>query len=159
MTGKKEFAHILSPIKIGPIELKNRIVMAPMNEALSGAHGEVGEQYVAYFGARAKGGTGFITTGAIMGTKLAGEFPAGRNPHLYHQGHMIGLNNLTDRVHYFGSKVAAQMTIGFGRQGHSYDHHKLAPAPTAGLPYEIAAKNRPTIARTFILLLNFQDTI
>jgi 2,4-dienoyl-CoA reductase-like NADH-dependent reductase (Old Yellow Enzyme family) len=30
------------------------------------------------------------------------------------------------------------MTIGFGRQGHSYDHSKLAPAPTAGLPYEIA---------------------
>src|SRR5271157_1212837 len=143
MSGKKEFAHILSPIKIGPIELKNRIVLAPMNEALSGAHGEVGEQYIAYFGARAKGGTGFITTGAIMGTKLAGEFPAGRNPHLYHQGHMLGMNNLTDRIHYFGSRVAAQMTIGFGRQGHSYDHHKLAPAPTGGLPYEITMDKAP----------------
>ena len=42
MSSKNEFKHILSPIKIGPIELKNRIVMAPMNEALSGAHGEVG---------------------------------------------------------------------------------------------------------------------
>ena len=41
MSGKKEFVHILSPIKIGPIELKNRIVLAPMNEALSGAHGEL----------------------------------------------------------------------------------------------------------------------
>ena len=155
MTGKKEFAHILSPIKIGPIELKNRIVMAPMNEALSGAHGEVGEQYVAYFGARAKGGTGFITTGAIMGTKLAGEFPAGRNPHLYHQGHMLGMNNLTDRIHYFGSKIAAQMTIGFGRQGHSYDHHMLAPAPTAGLPYEIAAEKSPNHCADLYAVMEF----
>ncbi|ABW67410.1 oxidoreductase [Desulfosudis oleivorans] len=143
MSEKKEFKHILSSIKIGPIELKNRIVMAPMNEALCQANGEVGEPYIAYFGARAKGGTGLITTGAIMGTKLAGEFPAGRNPHLYHQGHMHGMNDLTDRVHYFGSRIAAQMTIGFGRQGHSYDHHKLAPAATAGLPYEIAAEKTP----------------
>lgn len=141
--GKKQFEHILSPIKIGPVELKNRIVMAPMNEALCQANGEVGEPYIAYFGARAKGGTGLITTGAIMGTKLAGEWPAGRNPHLYHQGHMHGMNDLTDRVHYFGSKIAAQMTIGFGRQGHAYDHHALAPAATAGLPYEIAAEKSP----------------
>ena len=53
---------------------------------------------------------------------------------------MHGLGNLTDRIHYFGAKIAAQMTVGFGRQGHSYDHHHLAPAPTAGLPYEIAAE-------------------
>jgi 2,4-dienoyl-CoA reductase-like NADH-dependent reductase (Old Yellow Enzyme family) len=49
----------------------------------------------------------------------------------------------TDRIHYFGAKAAAQMTIGFGRQGHSYDHEKLAPAPTGGLPYEIAAETTP----------------
>ncbi|MDD5713172.1 MAG: NADH:flavin oxidoreductase, partial [Smithellaceae bacterium] len=140
---QNQFSHILQPIKVGPIELKNRIVMAPMNEALSGANGEVGEQYIAYFGARAKGGTGLITTGAIFGTRLGGEWPAGRNPHLYHQGHMLGMSNLTDRVHYFGSRIAAQMSIGFGRQGHSYDHHALAPAATAGLPYEIAAEKTP----------------
>ena len=35
------------------------------------------------------------------------------------------------------------MTIGFGRQGHSYDHHKLAPAPTAGLPYEMTLDKLP----------------
>ena len=30
------------------------------------------------------------------------------------------------------------MTIGFGRQGHSRDHHELVPASTGGLPYESA---------------------
>lgn len=137
MSDKKDFAHILSPIKIGPVELKNRIALAPMNETMSGVNGESTEQMLAYFAARAKGGTGLVSTGAVMGTRLASEFVWGRNLHLFHLGHMQGLGMLTERIHYFGAKAAIQMTIGFGRQGHSYDHHKLAPAPTGGLPYEI----------------------
>jgi hypothetical protein len=59
MSDKKEFAHILSKIKIGPVELKNRIALAPMNETMSGVNGESTEQMLAYFAARAKGGAGF----------------------------------------------------------------------------------------------------
>ncbi|MBU1172248.1 MAG: NADH:flavin oxidoreductase [Proteobacteria bacterium] len=138
---QKKFEHILSPIKIGPVELKNRIVLAPMNETMSGHNGESTEQMLSYFAARAKGGAALVSTGAIMGTRLASEFVWGRNLYCYNQGHLQGLNMLTDRIHYFGSKAAAQMTIGFGRQGHSYDHEKLAPAPTGGLPYEISASS------------------
>lgn len=141
--GKKQFANIFKPIKIGPVELKHRIVLAPMNETLSGVNGEVTEPMLAYFAARAKGGTALVTTGAIMGTKLASEFVWGRNLHLFHTGHVLGLEYLTDRIHYFGGKASAQMTIGFGRQGHSNDHHKLAPAPTAGLPYEMTLDKVP----------------
>ncbi|HVN72939.1 MAG TPA: NADH:flavin oxidoreductase [Desulfomonilia bacterium] len=137
MSSKAEFQHILSPIKIGPVEVKNRIALAPMNETLSGVNGEATEQMLSYFAARAKGGTGIVATGAVMGTRLASEFVWGRNLYLFHQGHMQGLGMLTDRIHYFGSLASIQMTIGFGRQGHSYDHTKLAPAPTAGLPYEM----------------------
>lgn len=133
-----KFKTILSPIKIGPVELKNRIVLAPMNETMSGVNGEATEQMLAYFAARAKGGTAMVTTGAIMGTSLASEFVWGRNLYCFHLGHLQGLGMLTDRIHYFGALAAAQMTIGFGRQGHSYDHSKLAPAPTGGLPYEIS---------------------
>lgn len=139
---KKEgtFTHIFSPIKLGPIELKNRIALAPMNETMSGVNGEATEQMLSYFAARAKGGTGLVCTGAVMGTRMASEFVWGRNLYLFHQGHLQGLGMLTERIHYFDTKAAIQMTIGFGRQGHSYDHHKLAPAPTGGLPYEITAE-------------------
>ena len=131
------FENMFKPIKVGPVELKNRIVLAPMNETMSGVNGEATEQMQAYFAARAKGGAAMVSTGAVMGTRMASEFVWGRNLYLFHQGHLQGLGMLTDRIHYFNSKAAIQMTIGFGRQGHSYDHHKLAPAPTAGLPYEI----------------------
>jgi len=143
MNNPTSFTNILSPIKIGPIELKNRIVLAPMNETMSGHNGDATEQMHAYFAARAKGGAALVSTGAIMGTRLAAEFVWGRNLYCFHQGHLQGLGMLTDRIHYFGARAAAQMTIGFGRQGHSYDHEKLAPAPTGGLPYEIAGEKSP----------------
>ncbi|MBU1171527.1 MAG: NADH:flavin oxidoreductase [Proteobacteria bacterium] len=143
MTHAMKFKHILSPIKIGPVELKNRIVLAPMNETMSGYNGEATEQMLAYFAARAKGGTALVGTGAIMGTRLAAEFVWGRNLYCFNHGHLQGLNMLTDRIHYFGAKASAQMTIGFGRQGHSYDHEKLAPAATGGLPYEISGETAP----------------
>ncbi len=143
MTEQTQFENVLSPIKVGPVELKNRIVLAPMNETMSGHNGEATEQMFSYFAARAKGGAALVSTGAIMGTRLASEFVWGRNLYCFHYGHLQGLGMLTDRIHYFGAKAAAQMTIGFGRQGHSYDHEKLAPAPTGGLPYEVAAVTAP----------------
>ena len=115
------------------------MVLAPMNETLSGHNGEATEQMLSYFAARARGGAAWVSTGAIMGTELASKFVWGRNLYCFHQGHIQGLSLLTDRIHYFGSIATAQMTIGFGRQGHSYHHDVLDPAPTGGLPYEIAA--------------------
>ena len=143
MPGTKSFETILSPIQLGPVEVKNRVALAPMNETMSGVNGEVTEQLISYFAARAKGGTGLLTTGAIMATELASEFVYGRNMYCFHMGHLQGLYSLTERVHYFGAKIAAQMSIGFGRQGHSYDHSKKAPAPTAGLPYEMTLDTLP----------------
>ena len=135
---KVTLKNLTAPLKIGRFELKNRMVLAPMNETTSGINGEATEQCIAYYGARAKGGAAMVITGAIMGTKLASEFIWGRNLHCFHPGHQQGLSLLNDRIHYFGSMACAQITIGFGRQGHSADHTRLAPAPTAGLPYEIS---------------------
>ncbi len=135
--GKSAFKHLLSPTKIGPIDLKNRIVLAPMNEVMSGMDGAVTEQQMSYFAARAKGGCSLLTVGAIMGTKMASNYVWGRNLQLWRPGHMQGLDMLVQRIHYFGAKASAQISIGFGRQGHSEDHNEAVPAATAGLPYEI----------------------
>jgi hypothetical protein len=63
-------------------------------------------------------------TDAVVATRLASQFVWGRNLSCYAEGHLQGLSLLTDRVHYFGGLIAAQMSIGFGRQGHSYDHFR-----------------------------------
>jgi 2,4-dienoyl-CoA reductase-like NADH-dependent reductase (Old Yellow Enzyme family) len=141
---KATLKNLSAPIRIGPFELKNRMVLAPMNETMSGHDGQATEQMTAYFGARAKGGAAWVSTGAIMGTRLCSKFVWSRNLACFHSGHIQGLALLTDRIHYFGSLATAQMTIGFGRQGHSYDHELLAPAPTGGLPYEQTLESHPS---------------
>jgi 2,4-dienoyl-CoA reductase-like NADH-dependent reductase (Old Yellow Enzyme family) len=140
---KRKLNHITSPIKVGWLELKNRMWLAPMNETLSGHDGEMTEQCLSYFAARAKGGVAVVSTGAVMGTELSSKYVWGRNLYCFHEGHLQGLCLLTDRIHYFGALAAVQMTIGFGRQGHSRHHDELAPAPTAGLPYEMAVEKQP----------------
>jgi 2,4-dienoyl-CoA reductase-like NADH-dependent reductase (Old Yellow Enzyme family) len=135
---KVKLKNLTAPIKVGRFELKNRMVLAPMNETTSGANGEATDQCQAYYGARAKGGAAMVVTGAVMATRMAADFVWGRNLYCFSPGHIQGLSLLCDRVHYFGALACAQMTMGFGRQGHSADHHRLAPAATAGLPYEIA---------------------
>jgi len=65
-TGKEsKFDYLLSPIKIGPVQLKSRIALAPMNEVLSGHNGEATEQGISYYAARAKGGTAPVLTNAV----------------------------------------------------------------------------------------------
>lgn len=143
------FKNLLSPIKIGPVDIKNRIALSPMNETLSDADGQATEQMICYYAARAKGGCGLIITGAIMGTRQASKYIFGRNLHCFRPGHEIGLYNFTERVHYFGAQIFAQMSIGFGRQGHSDDPNDLTPAPTAGLPYEIYNDKVPPAIAAF----------
>ena len=135
---KQQLKHLTSPIEVGGVELKNRMWMAPMNETLSGVNGEMTEQCLSYFAARAKGGAAVVSLGAVMGTELCSRYVWGRNLACFHGGHLQGLTMMTERLHYFGSLAAAQMTIGFGRQGHSRDHHELVPSPTGGLPYEMS---------------------
>ena len=52
---------LLTPARIGPAEIPNRIVMPPMTTRGSDEEGHVTEQTIAYYMARVRGGTGLIT--------------------------------------------------------------------------------------------------
>ena len=133
---KKEFKHLLSPIQIKDVEIKNRIAMAPMNTIMSlDNHGYVNEQIMAYYAARAKGGCGLIVTECVLGTQLAAKFPFTSNLHCYDASFAPGLAELAETIHAFGARTFVQMSIGFGRQGHAHDSSH-PPAPSA-IPYEV----------------------
>ncbi len=134
---KYELKHLMAPVNISHITLKNRITMAPMQEYMTGPGGEPTEQSLAYIGARAKGGAGLVISGVFIGTRLAARFPLGRSMVLYHQGHQRGPCLYAERIHYFGGIACAQMSPGMGRQSSPYNPEDRAPAPTADLPYEI----------------------
>ena len=129
------YPELFQPINIAKCKIPNRIVMAPMNVLMSqGNLGYVGDQQLAYYAARARGGTGLIITEAVIGTKLAAQFPYTSNLHLYNTTHVAGLAELVETVHAFGSKVFIQLSVGFGRQGHNPDH--LSPPAPSPIPYE-----------------------
>jgi len=135
--GKQETAvypELFRPVEIGGVELKNRIAMAPMNTLFSMNNlGYVNEQIMAYYAARAKGGVGLIISECVLGTRMASRFPYTSNLHLFNGTHVPGLEELVETIHAFGAKTFIQLSVGFGRQGHSHDG-QAPPAPSA-VPY------------------------
>ncbi|QXZ08493.1 FAD-dependent oxidoreductase [Comamonas sp. Y33R10-2] len=101
-------ASLLQTGRIGSMELKNRIFMAPMGENYGGTDGICGERAQAYYEERARGGTGLI----IMGT-AAISWPSGTSePHqlgISEDTFIPGLAEVTRRVHSHGGKVAIQI--------------------------------------------------
>ena len=43
------FKHLFTPIKIGPVEVRNRIVMPPMHMGYGNMDGTVSERYRDYY--------------------------------------------------------------------------------------------------------------
>lgn len=101
-------SHLLAPGRIGPLQLRNRIVMAPMGSNFAEADGHCGERIQAYYEARAAGGAGLL----IMGV-CAIAFPAGTaEPYqvgVSDDAFIPGLARLAARVHQHGAKIAMQL--------------------------------------------------
>jgi 2,4-dienoyl-CoA reductase (NADPH2) len=102
------FEHLLSPGRIGSLEVRNRIVMSPMGSNLAREDGHLGERIIRYYEERAKGGVGLIIVGVG-----AISFPAGAcNPNqiaISDDAFLPGLSELTRRVHAHGAKIAIQI--------------------------------------------------
>ena len=111
-----EFKHIFEPIKIGPVEIRNRTYFSPCNVHFDEPDGTPGDRCICYYAARAKGGCGLIIYGAILSSRKAAEqqdFPVGN---IYSLSHVPPLRDFADTMHYFGAKVFVQLSPGFGRQ-------------------------------------------
>ena len=100
---------LFEPIKIGPVRIKNRIAMAPMNVLYSAPGGYVSEQQLAYYAARVKGGIGLIITEAVMATPLGAKFDFVNNLKLWNPTHASGMSELAETIHFFGAKVFVQL--------------------------------------------------
>ena len=103
-----KFSQLLAPGRIGSIELRNRIIMAPMGSNFAEADGHCGERIQAYYEARARGGAGLL----IMGV-CSVAFPAGTaepfQVGVSSDDFIPGLSRLAERVHQHGAKIAMQL--------------------------------------------------
>ncbi len=101
------FDTLFSPIKIGTMEVKNRIVLPPMHMGYGALDGSVSERYCDYYGARAKGGAGLIITeaAAVNINRKYGLVPLG----LFNDEVIPSWNTLAKTIQSYGGKLAAQL--------------------------------------------------
>lgn len=102
------FVETLRPGRLGPIELRNRIVLPAMDMNLCD-DGEITDAEIAHYARRAAGGTAMVITGSG-----AIAFPVGaaslRQPGLSDDRFVAGLRRLADAVHREGSRLCIQLT-------------------------------------------------
>src|SRR6201997_3831736 len=107
---------LLTPARIGPVEIKNRIVMPPMTTRTADDEGFVTEDCIAYYLARVQGGTGLITV------EMASPEKAGRHRRreigIYDDRFIPGLKRLVDAIHHGGAKASIQL-------GHAGGHTRI----------------------------------
>ena len=113
------FSLLFRPGKINALELKNRIVMAPMGaRGLIEPDGRFSQRAVDYYAARAKGGVGLIITGLMAVETEVEKRDRGPWSPLARADSAIyipRLNELAEAVQGHGAKIAAQLTAGYGR--------------------------------------------
>ena len=114
---REKFPQLLSPMKIGGVELKNRLSIAPMGlTELNDKDGVFSDNGIAFFTERAKGGFGLITIAAVHPDDeidpVIFKSPKGNEAEYFQRA-----NLLLDRCHAYGAKVFIQISMGLGRNG------------------------------------------
>lgn len=101
------YEKILSPIRVGNVELKNRVIYLAMAKYLSTPDNFVTDRQIAYYAARARGGAGLVIPGAcIVDPLYPSTLPM--QPGLYDDKFIPGLTRLVDAVHAAGAKIFLQ---------------------------------------------------
>lgn len=96
---------LFSPIRIGSLDLPNRIVMPAMHLNYT-MDGKVSQQLIDFYVARARGGVGLAIVGGMPTLQAAGPFFM---PLIKSDEFLPGLTRLADAVHEAGGRVGVQL--------------------------------------------------
>ena len=119
--------HLLSPLRLGPAELQNRIVSTAHQTTLVRDHLPT-DDFVAYHEARAAGGAGLIVleAAAVHPSGLLTDKTLG----VYDKVAIPGLARVADAVHAHGTRLFVQLFHG-GREQIMSPPRQPAVAPSA----------------------------
>ena len=121
----ERYPHLFSPLKIGNVTVRNRIMQSAHAMAFNSPEGLTNNRDIHYHAARAKGGIGLMITGNRLIHPTSNTFCRG-----YSYGYrpeMVERDKaLTDVVHGFGSHIFAQLNH-FGVMGetHAMDDYRV----------------------------------
>ena len=102
---------LFESVRIGPLELKNRLVMTAMTTRLAGPRGEITDRLTEYYAVRAAGGVGMVT---VEEASIHPQLPHVPNALGIYGNHLLpGLRNLTGRIHDAGACASLQIGLYF----------------------------------------------
>ncbi len=132
---------LLTPARIGPVEIKNRIVMPPMTTRTADDDGFVTEDSIAYYMARVRGGTGLITVEMASPEKVGRH--RRREVGIYDDRFLPGLTRLVTEIHRGGAKASIQL-------GHAGGHTRIdicgeTPIAPSAIPHPVYETTFETI--------------
>ena len=105
MTRNTENVDVFSPYKLGPLDLPNRMVMAPMTRNRAGPGEVPGPLAVAYYTQRASAGL-IVTEGTQISQQGQG-YPG--TPGIFTEAHIAGWKRVTESVHAAGGRIFLQL--------------------------------------------------
>ncbi len=102
------FEKLFEPIQVGSLEVKNRYAYAPAN-TFESWQGIITEQEIAYYTARAMGGTGMVIVGAYLSSRFG--VPYCQHPWMYcfDITHLTGLVPLAQNIRLAGAAAICQL--------------------------------------------------
>lgn len=125
-----EFTELFKPIKLGTLELKNRIGGACTTTGGADINGYITENAVATYAARAAGGAGFICIECTFASDFGAATTSFGNPRMSNRSYYAGMAELAETIQAYGAKAFIQISPGFGRQGSSKLSGQNPPAPS-----------------------------
>ena len=114
---------MFSPMKIGTMEVKNRIVMTAAEFSLGQTNGEPTERMMNYYEERAKGGVGLIIPGICRVNDMAATSTFTQLS-MSSERHIEPMREMAKRIHRHGAKLCIQLHHP-GRQGYTSSINSL----------------------------------
>ncbi|HJO56369.1 MAG TPA: NADH:flavin oxidoreductase, partial [Candidatus Scalindua sp.] len=130
-------SKLFEPIKIGSLEIKNRLAMSAMDLGFT-SDGSINKRFIDFYVERARGGVGLIVVGGCYPEMTGKVWKSiiGLDKDEY----IPGLKQLTDTIHKHDVKIAAQILHG-GRSASSF-FSKTHPVSPSSLSH-INIKQKP----------------
>ena len=118
MSGAGRYRHLFSPLRIGSLSVRNRIVFSAHLTNYATQDGRPSEQHAAYYAARAAGGAGLIITEEHSTHPT--DWPYEKLIHGFHPDVVPRYRAITDAVHAYDVPILAQINHNGGQASSMY---------------------------------------
>ncbi|HJQ06445.1 MAG TPA: NADPH-dependent 2,4-dienoyl-CoA reductase [Nocardioides sp.] len=138
------YPHLLAPLRVGNLELRNRVVMGSMHTGLDDHPWDVAK-LAAFYEERARGGVGLIITGGFSPNKRGWLKPFGSE--MSTRLHAIRHRAVTDAVHRHDGRIFLQL-LHAGRYGYNPFNASASAIQAPINPFKPKAMSAREVSRT-----------